>query len=366
MSARAQKRRIPSAQTLVDADESPDVGMVGRVAGAELRQAVSMMDFPPLVAWNRDGTIQLANHAASEMSGYSIDELVDMPLVEFAGPAAEIRRVLADLTSGRFYEVHTNRTVRAKSGESHAVYAASRSIEVDGLPGGVSVFMPAADDGRLRPGSERSWLDLVPVAVGFTDGDWNVRAVSAEVEDLIDRTAEELKGRCLLDLVDPADVGRMRGTDHHEADPRSVPRVHFLLPTGGSTEVCVVVAPRLEPPGGIRFAMVGRIESFYPPQRDRVAELELRLRRIGAEVRAAGLLDTAGMPALQHPELGQLSSRQWEVISRLLDGKRVPTIAKELFVSQSTVRNHLATIFQRFGVHSQAELLERLRQPDST
>jgi len=29
-------------------------------------------------------------------------------------------------------------------------------------------------------------------------------------------------------------------------------------------------------------------------------------------------------------------------------------------VSQSTVRNHLAAIFERFGVHSQPELLARL------
>jgi hypothetical protein len=35
-------------------------------------------------------------------------------------------------------------------------------------------------------------------------------------------------------------------------------------------------------------------------------------------------------------------------------------IASQLYVSQSTVRNHLATIFHKFGVHSQAELLELL------
>jgi two-component system nitrate/nitrite response regulator NarL len=52
-----------------------------------------------------------------------------------------------------------------------------------------------------------------------------------------------------------------------------------------------------------------------------------------------------------------LTSRQWEVLSRLLRGERVPTIAAGLFISQSTVRNHLAGIFERFGVHSQPELL---------
>jgi DNA-binding CsgD family transcriptional regulator len=48
------------------------------------------------------------------------------------------------------------------------------------------------------------------------------------------------------------------------------------------------------------------------------------------------------------------------VLRRISAGKRVPTVAKELYISQSTVRNHLAAIFERFGVHSQADLLARL------
>jgi two-component system nitrate/nitrite response regulator NarL len=59
-----------------------------------------------------------------------------------------------------------------------------------------------------------------------------------------------------------------------------------------------------------------------------------------------------------------LTVRQWEILTRLLRGERVPTIASELFVSQSTVRNHLSAIFERFGVHSQPELLALLRRKD--
>ena len=40
---------------------------------------------------------------------------------------------------------------------------------------------------------------------------------------------------------------------------------------------------------------------------------------------------------------------------------RVNDLILRLFVSQSTVRNHLSTIYQRFDVHSQAELLNLLR-----
>lgn len=59
-------------------------------------------------------------------------------------------------------------------------------------------------------------------------------------------------------------------------------------------------------------------------------------------------------------ELASLSPREWEVLRGLLAHKRVPTIARELFISASTVRNHLKSIFAKVGVHSQGELLEKL------
>ena len=57
----------------------------------------------------------------------------------------------------------------------------------------------------------------------------------------------------------------------------------------------------------------------------------------------------------------ELSSRKWEVLTRLLHCERVPRIAEDLFLSQSTVRNHLADIFKKLGVHSQEELLDLFR-----
>ena len=52
-----------------------------------------------------------------------------------------------------------------------------------------------------------------------------------------------------------------------------------------------------------------------------------------------------------------------EVLRRLTRGERVAGIARDLFVSQSTVRNHLSAIYRRLGVHSQSELLARLMPP---
>ncbi len=96
----------------------------------------------------------------------------------------------------------------------------------------------------------------------------------------------------------------------------------------------------------------------------RAIELELRLSRIDAAIRRAevlagsdGLIDAFGIP-----ELDGLSDRQIEIVARLVQGRRVPDIARHMYLSQSTVRNHLVAVFRKFHVNSQAELIETLRR----
>jgi DNA-binding NarL/FixJ family response regulator len=100
-----------------------------------------------------------------------------------------------------------------------------------------------------------------------------------------------------------------------------------------------------------------------PLPSDRVAELEASLRRIAAELRAAGIMDdlVSAKPAGDLPHFAELTRRQREILVRLLNAQRVSLIASELYLSPSTVRNHLTTIFTKFGVHAQAELLAVLR-----
>ncbi len=54
-----------------------------------------------------------------------------------------------------------------------------------------------------------------------------------------------------------------------------------------------------------------------------------------------------------------LSGRQLEVLSRALLGESSDEIARRLFISQLTVRNHLHAIYERVGVSGRRELLGR-------
>ena len=127
---------------------------------------------------------------------------------------------------------------------------------------------------------------------------------------------------------------------------------------GGHAIVTRIMDPELR--FGLAFSLWENVE----PEADRrVAALERHLWRIAREIDDAGVgPGPSQVPSLDAmPGLSELFARQEDVLNRLLRGERTATIARDMFISPSTVRNHLSDIFKKMDVHSQGELLERLR-----
>ena len=88
------------------------------------------------------------------------------------------------------------------------------------------------------------------------------------------------------------------------------------------------------------------------------------LRGLSRQIRAAVVVRSP-------PQTGRVlgvasfSPREVEIVTMLLDGDRVPVIARRLFLSQGTVRNYLASAFTKVEVHSQQELIHLLRASES-
>jgi DNA-binding NarL/FixJ family response regulator len=78
------------------------------------------------------------------------------------------------------------------------------------------------------------------------------------------------------------------------------------------------------------------------------------LREIGPE-RAASRITEAGVP-------GPLTGRQREILSLLAEGFRAGQIAGRLELSEATVRNHISSILDRLGCHSQLEAVAEARR----
>lgn len=53
-----------------------------------------------------------------------------------------------------------------------------------------------------------------------------------------------------------------------------------------------------------------------------------------------------------------LSSREFQLLELLIKGYRVAKVSEVLHISAHTARNHLKSIFNKLGVHSQQELIE--------
>jgi DNA-binding CsgD family transcriptional regulator len=205
------------------------------------------------------------------------------------------------------------------------------------------------------------------MVMGTLDPRWRVRRISVEVTDVLGFAQEDCVGVPVLDAVHPMDAPTLLSHMTSLALDATAGALHLRVrrKTKGwqpsRVVVCSLMASKYTP---FAFAL-SPLAEVPPPatEADRVRDLEGRLRRIATEVRAAGItpLSVASRVPGDLDVLSELSPRQHEVLQRLVSGQRTPVIARDLFLSQNTVRNHLSAIFRRFGVHSQSQLLERLQ-----
>ena len=72
--------------------------------------------------------------------------------------------------------------------------------------------------------------------------------------------------------------------------------------------------------------------------------------------------DKKSAPAPDRRDVPALTSRQLEVLELLAEGKSAKQIGKELYLSQTTVRNHVRSLLQALGAHSQLEALAKARK----
>jgi PAS domain S-box-containing protein len=208
-------------------------------------------------------------------------------------------------------------------------------------------------------------------AVGTLDDALRIRQISSDVTGLLGYAPEACVGRSLESLVHPSDVGALfEVLSRATSDQTNIAiNVRIRASDGSWRPLRLTVGPTGDETTSFGFGAVPDDPVTDDPGQslvDRVAELEQHLARIARELEAAGMVGRIGLtPDPERvPALGDLSSRQWQILTRLLRGERVPTIANAMYVSASTIRNHLSMIYKKLGVHSQAELIEKFRLSD--
>jgi DNA-binding CsgD family transcriptional regulator len=126
-----------------------------------------------------------------------------------------------------------------------------------------------------------------------------------------------------------------------------------------------VTEGRIEPPTPGNVPKVpGHLLGLLEESNKLMNEVQTVLRRIGVELGRLGISPSTLPVSCRPPacpELDSLSPRESEVVKLLTEGHRVSTIARSLFISQHTVRNHLQSVYRKVGVSSQSELIEKLK-----
>ncbi len=153
----------------------------------------------------------------------------------------------------------------------------------------------------------------------------------------------------------------------HSGDERL--RIGIMKRKGGRT-LPIVFCPHLLRSDDTITAVVsivmdlGEVQTAQRVGNSQASGLAGSLERIAREILTislfAGDADVGDIPH-DHPDIAQLSPREREILSKLLAGLRVPTIAEKLFISPHTVRNHLKSMYRKLEVSDQNALIQKIR-----
>ena len=310
----------------------------------------------PLIAFDLDDLIILeANEAACELLGWAPNSLDGIPAFEILSPVDQpkVEAARALLASGAIQGYRALRHFRKADGTEFEANVWVRLTTTDAGGFGLAIIErgAAAVPWPLFDAS-------ITIAGIVTDHDWTIELVSSDIERILGRGPEDFKGSSLLGLFQAADVENFLSAVARVAGDESKATLRMHVRDGDASwrDVwCMVVAMCQHSPPRLGLAVAAMSEFGL----ELTSELHRQLAILGGDV-----LD--GMDQLRsHMPSGNFSTRQWEILTRLVRGERVEDIAADLYLSPSTVRNHLAAIYKKFGVHSQTQLLAKLlRAPD--
>lgn len=334
--------------------------------GSDLAELVRPLELPMILVELDSFTIVSASEAALRATGKTASEAVGSKAYTMMRDDAEReqgRTALEAMRSGivDFYGARRQLGPTPECEQMTSEWV--RAVELDGRRYALVELAVPAHPGR-RPLT--SYLGEPPrmMAIGSADETFAITSVSEDTHALLGVAPATLIAHPLVAPQRREELARLFQTNREHGSSRSLALGADLSDVARiERRLCCILSERVGGDSPYCFILVPITDqSLESPTR--TAQLEQHLLKIAAEVEASGILqglfEMTG--PIELPEIGMLTARQWDIVARLARGERVPTIAEELFVSQSTVRNYLSEIFKKFGVHSQVELLARLRR----
>jgi DNA-binding CsgD family transcriptional regulator len=327
-----------------------------------LRDYVRRASMPMLLLELPDGRALEISDPMVELLGRTRDEALAMSAPDYTEDPGATRMSLAMLASGSLDGYTRRVSVRRRSGEVVILDVRVDACD-DTAPDRLAVgtVLPG---GRGRGLAEPSDSDrgVVAPVMGTLTSDGVIDRIVCDHGGLLPEPAHQLLGRSLLEVVHAEDAGVVMLLAAHSSTRAATVngRARLRSRQGGWQQGRIALQSLTEDrssasqPSGFAFAL-----SLEPPAGTRGRPTSA-VDDGNAGLRVASWIDR--LPSVQQrPELATLTEREGEIVARLVGAQRVAVIARQLFLSQSTVRNHLTAVYRKFGVRSQVELLELLR-----
>jgi DNA-binding CsgD family transcriptional regulator len=339
---------------------APDGSDVARIAA----HALDTSPYPALVLEIPSELIVAASTTASLVLDPSGNPVVGRALEEFT---ADRPTAGPDLfAGGRLNGFEAFRVVRRADGRNVRVRMWIRSF-ADQPSSRYVLVLIVADQADGRPSRVVDPQES-PAVVGTADASLMIERISSDADSLFGWSVSDLLGRSLVGLVAEHDVPNCLAALSEASASQN--GVTLYLDVQGKSDGdpgeadpvgCEVLILPLNPSPSCAFVFLPTPTEL--PRARVSADLSAILERLGRGAEIAQLVRgaTAGITERDLPGLSNLTTRELEILTRLLDGDRAPAIAAELFLTQGTVRNHLASIFSKVGVASQQQLLTLFR-----
>jgi len=223
---------------------------------------------------------------------------------------------------------------------------------------------------REKLGNYEHVVETMNCGLAAEDQDSKIAFVNQTLLTWLGYTRDELIGRPVETLV-PQELHQFMHDDALTAENGDLRARLVTLRRKDSTTFPVVLIPQLfvtaeRVVDGFFYVVVDLGAVLTARQMGPASAMDVRptLQRIALELESLCLTAAVGATTalpLHHPDLQGLSPREAEVLSLLVGGDRVPSIAQRLHISQHTVRNHLKSVFRKLDVANQSELIERVR-----
>ena len=208
----------------------------------------------------------------------------------------------------------------------------------------------------MTPDVVQFWADLLDrIGLGMTavDAEGYFRSWNGTMHTLLGWDTAEVIGKVWYDVVGGPDAGGVSNIFPQAVLAGQPWEGEFTARTrdGHTARLRAVAGPLVE--SGHLGGAIALVSDHETPAAPTIEVLLTEMAHLRAVLER-------GHEAPDLPGADQLTPRELDVLDLLSRGLRVPTIAIQLGVSESTVRNHLGAIFRKLGVCSQRELLERL------